>query len=100
MQYLQSNTQALLMSTFKSEMHRPSAAKLWQMPQLFALPILFFSPSRSTPLDVQATSYLAASAKFSIFQIHPQSNRPLIRTYVLILIIMRNICFVKAVLKQ
>ena len=41
-QYLQSYTQALLIRTFSSVMHRPSAEKLWQQPAMeeVVLPIL------------------------------------------------------------
>lgn len=52
--------QQLVMSTFRRETHRPSAEKVWQMPQLTALPIPWDPFSRSTPLEVQATSYLGA----------------------------------------
>ena len=48
-------------SIFKREIQRPSEAKLWQMPAATELPRLPFSPRRSEPLEVQATSYLAAS---------------------------------------
>ena len=61
-QYLQSYTQLFVISTFNREMHRPSAEKLWQIPQAIALPIPPFSEApRSTPLEVQATSYFAES---------------------------------------
>ena len=62
-QYLQSYTQALLISTFSSVTHRPSAEKLWQHPAIEedVLPIISGLAPRFTPLDVQAASYLAAS---------------------------------------
>ncbi|MNP39954.1 hypothetical protein D3C76_1335510 [compost metagenome] len=48
-------------------MHRPSAAKLWQMPQATVLPTARLSPlaplPRSTPLEEHDTSYLAESVK-------------------------------------
>jgi hypothetical protein len=54
--------QWLLSSTFNREMHRPSAANVWQQPPATALPIPFL-PGLSTPDDVQAASYLALSAR-------------------------------------
>ncbi|MNC06878.1 hypothetical protein D3C75_544040 [compost metagenome] len=50
-------------------MQRPSAAKLWQMPMLTALPRLPGCPERLAPLEVQATSYLAEAVKISSFSI-------------------------------
>ena len=44
-------------------MHLPSAEKLWHIPDFLQFPIPVPSPCLSTPLDVQATSYLAASLK-------------------------------------
>jgi hypothetical protein len=49
-------------------MHRPSAEKLWHMPQATAFPILppaplLSAPLLSAPLLVHATSYFALSAK-------------------------------------
>src|SRR5665647_1693397 len=55
------------MSTFRREIQRPSAAKLWQIPDATALPIFPGWPERSTPLEVQATSYLAASVRMANF---------------------------------
>ena len=55
-------------------MHLPSAAKLWQIPQADALPVVPRFPLLSTPLDVQATSYFAASAKISSFSFMPISS--------------------------
>ena len=52
---------------FNREIQRPSEAKLWQMPAATELPRLPFSPRRSEPLEVQATSYLAASDKIFSF---------------------------------
>ena len=48
-------------------MQRPSDEKLWQIPASFVLPIPVPSPPRSMPLDVQATSYFAASVSISSF---------------------------------
>ena len=59
--------QLLVISTLSSEMQRPSAEKLWQIPQLTALPKAPLTPSRCTPLEVQATSYFAASDRISSF---------------------------------
>ena len=47
--------------------HLPSAEKLWQIPQAFELPRDPFIPFLSTPLDVHATSYFAASARIRSF---------------------------------
>ena len=44
-------------------MHLPSAEKVWQMPGARALPMPLRAPLRVTPLEVQATSYLAASER-------------------------------------
>ena len=44
-----------------NDTHLPSAAKLWQIPHDIAFPISPLMPSRCTPLEVQATSYFAAS---------------------------------------
>ena len=57
------------MSTFKSVMQRPSAAKLWQHPAAIVLPSFPFWASRSMPEEVQATSYFAASASISSLSI-------------------------------
>ena len=64
-QYLQSNTQQLVIRTFNSVTHRPSAEKEWQHPDTEeeVLPIYPFLAVRFPPLDVQAASYLAASVK-------------------------------------
>lgn len=55
--------QALLNRTLSNETQRPSAEKLWQMPGAEQEPSDPFAPARSLPLEVQATSYLAASAR-------------------------------------
>lgn len=43
-------------------MQRPSGVKLWQHPLLLAMPSMPFRGALSAPEDVQAASYLAASA--------------------------------------
>ena len=48
-------------------MHRPSAEKEWQQPHWVVLPMVPGRPERLRPLEVQAASYLAASAKISSF---------------------------------
>lgn len=48
-------------------MHRPSAEKLWQIPDSTAFPMLPAFPFRPTPLEVQATSYLAPSVNIFSF---------------------------------
>ena len=55
------------MSTFSSEIHRPSAEKLWQQPAMEeeVFPIFPGLDSRRTPLEVQAASYLAASVRIA-----------------------------------
>ena len=86
-QYWQSYTQLLVISTFSSEMQRPSAAKLWQMPHPTADPSIPACPSRSTPLEVQAASYLAESASIRSLSISSNAVTSLFsqyRTYVLI----------------
>jgi hypothetical protein len=55
--------QALLNSTFNSEMQRPSALHVWQMPELCPHPIPPFGELRLEPLDEHETSYLAASPR-------------------------------------
>jgi len=59
--------QELLRSTLSKDIHLPSAEKLWQIPNERALPIEPGAPARSTPLEVHATSYLAASDKIVSF---------------------------------
>ena len=54
---------------FKSEIHRPSSAKLWQIPHPAALPIAPLLCEREVPLEAQDTSYFADSAKiFNFFE--------------------------------
>jgi hypothetical protein len=55
--------QLLVISTFRSEMQRPSAEKLWQMPILTVLPVMPALEPLLEPLEVQATSYLAESER-------------------------------------
>ena len=50
-------------------MQRPSAAKLWQMPQAVEFPMPPGEGERSTPLEVQAASYFAASERIVSFSI-------------------------------
>ena len=52
---------------FNKEIHRPSSAKLWQIPQPAALPIIPLFLEREVPLDAQDTSYLADSANIFSF---------------------------------
>ena len=66
-QYLQSKIQQLVISIFKSEIHLPSAAKEWHIPQLAALPIPSLVFFLSLPLDEQDASYLAASERITNF---------------------------------
>ncbi len=80
-QYLQSYIQQLEKSTFRSEMHRPSSAQLWQIPEMAAFPTWPFLFLRLLPLDEQDTSYLAESA--SIFSFSNISIKHL-QTYVLL----------------
>lgn len=49
------------------EIHRPSSAKLWQIPHPAALPILPLLCWREVPLEAQETSYLADSASIFSF---------------------------------
>jgi len=56
------------MSTLSRDIHRPSLAKLWQIPAHTELPIeKDVPPERSTPLEVQATSYLADDVRTDSF---------------------------------
>lgn len=48
-------------------MQRPSSAKLWQMPQPAALPIIPLFFPREVPLEAHETSYFADSAKILNF---------------------------------
>ena len=53
---------------FSNEMHRPSSAKLWHIPQPpTVLPSIPGLLERTVPLEEQETSYLADSA--SIFNL-------------------------------
>lgn len=52
---------------FSREMHRPSEEKLWQIPAAREFPIPVPPLLRLTPEEVQATSYLAASARIVNF---------------------------------
>jgi hypothetical protein len=68
----------LVISTLSSEMHRPSAEKLWHMPQDAALPRPLGPDFLLTPLEVHDTSYFAASVSirsFSLVSIAPNSSR-------------------------
>ena len=64
-QYLQSKIHSLVYKIFNKEIHLPSAEKQWQIPLETVLPIPSAFPFRFTPLDVHATSYLAASERIS-----------------------------------
>ena len=66
-QYAQSYMQWLVIRILKSEMHLPSAVKLWQIPQPAAVPSVLFGLPRVVPLDAHETSYLAASARIFSF---------------------------------
>ncbi len=66
-QYLQSKMHSLVSNIFNREIHLPSAEKVWHIPQATELPRLPLTPFLSTPLEVQATSYLAASESISNF---------------------------------
>ena len=59
--------QALLNSTFKREMHRPSADHVWHMPALQPLPSPPLGAPRLEPLEEHDTSYLAASPRILSF---------------------------------
>ena len=66
-QYLQSCTHSLVYSIFNNEIQRPSAVKVCQMPAALEFPTCPGRFSRCTPLEVQATSYFAASASIVSF---------------------------------
>ena len=77
-QYWQLYTQRFVIKTFSSEMQRPSAEKVWQMPQSTVLPMpiptgLWFPATE----EVQATSYLAESVKMASFSIKSIKTAPL-----------------------
>jgi hypothetical protein len=52
---------------FRSEIQRPSSAKLWQIPHAVAFPIPPLVLLLLVPLDAHETSYLAAPAKIFSF---------------------------------
>jgi hypothetical protein len=58
---------ALVNSTFKSEIHRPSADHVWHTPLSTDLPKPLPFAVRDDPLLLQDTSYFAASASISSF---------------------------------
>ena len=55
-------------------MHRPSAEKEWQQPAAMVEPSRPARPARSSPLEVQAASYLAASARMVSLSIRPMGS--------------------------
>jgi hypothetical protein len=55
-------------STFKSDMHLPSAEKLWQQPAASVFPNPR-PPARPAPDEVHAASYFALSANMVNFRI-------------------------------
>src|ERR1035437_6186559 len=57
--------QALVRRILSSEMQRPSAVQVWQMPLDVVLPRAPAFPERLLPLEEQETSYLALSARIS-----------------------------------
>ena len=67
MQYLQSKMHSLVNNILSNETHLPSAEKVWQIPHAREFPIPLPLPLRSTPLEVQATSYFAASVSMASF---------------------------------
>ena len=60
---------SLVKRILSREIQRPSAEKVWQIPGAMELPMPWPFPLRSTPLEVQATSYLAASERMVSFSI-------------------------------
>ena len=66
MQYLQSKIQQLVRRILSNEIHLPSLAKEWHIPEYAALPMpaLFV---HLLPLDEHDASYLALSAKILNF---------------------------------
>ena len=66
-QYLQSKIQWFVISILSKEIHLPSPLKVWHIPEATLLPSIPPFPFLSTPLEVQATSYLAASDSISSF---------------------------------
>lgn len=71
---------------FSREIHLPSAEKLWQIPALIQFPIPVPSFCLSLPLDVHATSYLAASDKILNF------SAIVIFSVILITFLLSNVC--------
>lgn len=69
-QYLQSNIHLFVSRIFNKDMHLPSAEKLWQIPHDTALPSPDPLLDLSDPLEVHATSYLAAAARIFSFSIN------------------------------
>ena len=67
------------MRTLRRVIHLPSAAKLWHSPAALKLPSWPRAPLRVMPEEVQATSYLAASASISSFS--GRSMRTSVRRY-------------------
>ena len=77
--------QALVNNSFNKDTHRPSGVKEWQIPETAVLPTVPERVLFSTPLLEQETSYLADSAKISIFLSSSIKNHSFkYRTYVLI----------------
>ena len=58
-------------------MHRPSAEKEWQHPAAMVDPIPLRRRPRSSPLEVQAASYLAASARIVSLSMSSKETIPL-----------------------
>ena len=69
-QYLQSKMQQLVKRIFNNDIHLPSEANEWHIPDMEVLPsplLLFLL----LPLDEQEASYLALSAKIVNFSCNP-----------------------------
>ena len=58
---------SLVKRILSKDTQRPSAEKVWQIPAATELPMPVPFPLRSTPLEVQATSYFAASESMASF---------------------------------
>ena len=97
-QYLPSYIHSFVKSIVIREIHLPAAEKLWHIPDLLQFPIPVPSPFLSTPLEVHATSYFAASERilslsyklisvwiFPFIPVYPSQNH--YRTFVLIIIL-------------
>ncbi len=67
--------QWLVSIVFKSDTHRPSSVKLWQMPQPEALPVVPALLRRVTPLEAHETSYFADSVRICSLFITASSYR-------------------------